>query len=156
MKTIRLLLTIAVLCFVATASTYADSAHLGTWKLDESKSKIGPESPKNHTVTYTEAKDGMMTLTVDGTGKDGKAIHWTWTGKFDGKPYKVEGNTGFDAIAYQATDDRTNTGTGTKDGKVVFTGTIKVSKDGKTRTVTTVTTGADGKTQTDKGYYTKE
>ncbi len=156
MQTKRLLILSAVLCLTATASALAGSAHLGTWKLDESKSKIGPDSPKNHTVSYTEAKDGMMTLTVDGVGKDGKTIHWTWMGKFDGKPYKVEGSSAFDSIAYTATNDRTNTGTGTKDGKEVFTGTIKVSKDGKTRKVTTVTTGADGKKHTDTGYYTKE
>lgn len=156
MKMNRLLLVCAALCLATAAPTFAASAHLGTWKLDESKSTIGPNSPKNQTVTYTEAKDGMITLTVDGVGKDGKTIHWSWTGKFDGKSYKVEGNPAFDSIAYKALNDHTNTGTGTKDGKVVFTGTIKVSKDGKSRTVMTTTTGADGKKQVDKGYYTKE
>ena len=78
----------AAFWFAATAVTFADNPHLGTWKLDESKSTFAPGATKNHTVTYTEANDGMITLTVDGTDKDGKPIHWTWTGKFDGKPYR--------------------------------------------------------------------
>lgn len=156
MKINRLTLLIAALCFTATAATFAASAQLGTWKLDESKSKMGPDSPKNQTVTYTEAKDGMMTLTVDGVDKDGKPIHWTWTGKFDGKQNKVEGNDNFDSIAYKAMNDHANSAIGMKDGKTVFTGTIKVAKDGNSRMVTTTMTGPDGKKHTDKAYYTKE
>ena len=156
MKLHRLLTIFAALSVVTTTTIFAANAHLGTWKLDESKSKLGPDSPKNQTVTYTEAEDGMIKLTVDGVDKDGKPIHWTWTGKFDGTPSKVEGTTAFDAIAYEALNDHTNRGTGTKDGKVVFDGTIKVADDGKSRMVTTTTTGPDGTKHTDKAYYTKE
>jgi hypothetical protein len=147
--------TLALL-LIATAPTFAASAHVGTWKLDESKSKFAPGGPKNHTVTYAETKDDMTMLTVDGTDKDGKRIHWTWTGKFDGKQYKVEGNAVVDTIGYKALNDHTNSATGMKDGKVVFTGTIKVAKDGKSRVVTTNMTGADGKKHTDKAYYDKQ
>ena len=156
MKTNRLVVILAALSFTATAATFAASAHTGTWKLDESKSKMGADSPKNQTVTYTEESDGMMMLTVDGVDKDGKAIHWTWKGKFDGKQEKVEGNDKIDTIAYKATNDHTNAAIGMKDGKVAFTGRIKVSEDGKSRMVTTTTKGADGKKHTDKAYYTKE
>jgi hypothetical protein len=156
MKLNRFLLITAALCFTATAATFAASAHLGTWKLDESKSTMPADSPKNKTVTYTEANDGMVTLTVDGVDKDGKPIHWTWKGKFDGKQYKVEGSPAFDSVAYKAKNDHTNSATGMKEGKVVFTGTIKVAKDGKSRMVTTTMTGADGKKHTSKAYYTKE
>ena len=156
MKPSRLFTILAALSFTATATIFAASAHLGTWKLDEGKSKIGPDGPKNQTVTYTEAKDGMFKLTVDGVDKEGKPIHWTWTGKFDGKQNKVEGSDKIDSIAYMAKNDHTNSATGMKDGKVVFTGTIKVAKDGKSRVVTTTISGPDGKKQTDKAYYTKE
>jgi hypothetical protein len=140
----------------ATTATFAASAHLGTWKLNESKSKFASGMAKNHTVTYTEAKGDMMNLTVDGTDKDGKPVHWTWTGKFDGKQYKVEGSATIDTVAYKALNDHTNSATGMKDGKVVFTGTIKVGKDGKSRMVTTTLTDANGKKHTDKAYYDKE
>ena len=156
MKLNRFLLVSAALWIAATVVTLAASPHLGTWKLDESKSTIGPESPKNRTVTYSEAADGMITLTVDGVDKDGKPLHWTWTGKFDGEQHKVEGNAAFDSVAYKAENDHTNAATGMKDGKVVFTGTIKVAPDGKSRWVTTHMTGPDGKKHTEKAYYTKE
>ena len=80
MKINRFLLVSAALWFAATAVTFAENPQLGTWKLDESKSTFAPGATKNNTVTYTEANDGMITLTVDGADKDGKPIHWTWTG----------------------------------------------------------------------------
>ena len=53
-------------------TAFAASPHMGTWKLNEAKSKFSPGATKNHTVTYTEAKDGMIKLTVEGMDKDGK------------------------------------------------------------------------------------
>ncbi len=111
---------------------------------------------KNNTVTYTEAKNGMMKLSVEGVDKDGKATHWTWEGKFDGKQYKVKGNTNMDTIAYEMVNDRTNKFAGMKDGKVAVTGTIAVAKDGKSRVVTANDTDANGKKVTDKAYYDKQ
>ena len=156
MRTNRFMLVSAALWFTATAATFAASAHLGTWKLNESKSTFAPGATKNHTVTYTEAEGDMMKLTVDGTDKDGKPVHWVWTGKFDGKQYKVEGNPVIDTVGYKALNDHTNSATGMKDGKVVFTGTIKVAKDGKSRMVTTTMADANGKKHTDKAYYDKQ
>jgi hypothetical protein len=43
-----------------------------------------------------------------------------------------------------------------KDGKVAFTGTIKVAADGKSRWVNTTSTSADGKKENDKACYTKK
>src|SRR5690242_19542852 len=128
MRKNHLVLVFAALWLTTAAATFAASPHLGTWKLNESKSEFALGATKNHTVTYEQAGD-MMKLTVDGTDKDGKAVHWTWTGNFDGKPYKVEGNSSFDMVAYKAMNDHTNKATGMKDGKVVFTGSIKVAKD---------------------------
>jgi hypothetical protein len=149
-------LVAALLWFAATAVIFAANPHLGTWKLNESKSQFAPNSTKNHTVTYAEVEGGMIMLTVDGTDKDGKPIHWTWTGKFDGKPYKVEGSSVVDSIATEPVNKRTNSTTGTKEGKVVFTGTIKVAKDGKSRVVKTTLSDANGSKHTDKAYYDKE
>jgi hypothetical protein len=149
------MLVIAALWFTA-ALAFAANPHIGSWKLNESKSKFAPSSTKNHTVTYTEAEGGMINVTVDGTDKDGKAVHWTVQCKFDGKPYKVEGNPLIDTMTYKKVNDHTNNITGMKNGKTAMTGTITVSKDGKSRVVNTTTTGADGKKTTDKAYYDKE
>ena len=156
MKINRSMLVAAALWFTAAAATFAASAQMGTWKLNEAKSKFAPGATKNTTVTYTAAKGDMIDLTVDGVDKDGKAVHWTWMGKFDGKAYKVKGSAAIDMIANKMVNDHTNDLTGMKNGKVVMIGTITVSKDGKARTVTTTTADASGKKETDKAYYDKQ
>ena len=155
MKIYRILLLAAALSLAAAVTSFAANAHLGTWRLDEAKSKFSRGATKNHTVTYTEAKGDMIKLTVDGTDKDGKQVHWTWMGKFDGQAYKIEGSAIADMASYKPMNDHTNELTLMKDGKVVVTGMIKVSKDGKSRAVTTTMTDANGKKHTDKAYYTK-
>ncbi len=156
MKTTRSLLIALALSLTAATATFGASAHLGTWKLDEAKSKFADGGTKNNTVTYTEAKGDAFMLTVEGVDKDGKAVKWTWKGKFDGKPHKVKGSAMTDEIAYTMKDDHTNEMTVMKDGKVVMTGTITVAKDGKSRVVKTTRTDAEGKKHTEKTYYTKE
>ena len=82
----------------------------------------------------------MVKVTVDGVDKDGKAEHNEWTGKFDGKDYKVTGGRRPDTRAYTRVDANTLNMIIKKDGKVIATGKIDVSADGKTRTVNTVGT----------------
>src|SRR4030095_3666378 len=104
MKITRTMLVAATVWLTTAAGVLAANPHLGTWKLNESKSRLSGGT-KNNTVTYTEAKDGMIKLSVEGVDKEGKAIHWTWEGKFDGKQYKVKGNNDMDTIAYQMVSD---------------------------------------------------
>lgn len=54
MKTRTILLTLA-LCFVGVAVCFASDVQMGTWKLNEAKSTLGPGAPKNHTVVYEAA-----------------------------------------------------------------------------------------------------
>ena len=63
--------------------------HMGTWKLNEAKSKFPAGMGKNTTVVYAEKKD-KITVTVNGVDKDAKPTHSVWVGKFDGKAYAVE------------------------------------------------------------------
>ena len=128
---------------------------MGTWKLNEAKSKLVPGMGKNHTVVYTEQKD-QIKVTVDGVDKDGKATHAVWVGKFDGKEYPTKGNGGWTSSAYKVVNDRTNEITTMKDGKVVWTGKITVTADGKSRTVTMSGTDANGKKFKGKAVYDKE
>ena len=67
MRTNRFMLVSAAMWLTAAAAIFAGSAHLGTWKLNESKSQFASGATKNHTVTYTEAEGDMMKLTVDGS-----------------------------------------------------------------------------------------
>ncbi len=139
MKARTILSTLAGL-FVGIAVAFAADPYMGTWKLNEAKSKFNPGATKNHTVVYSAAPGGMVKVTVDGVNKDGKAEHNEWTGKFDGKDYKVTGSAAYDTRAYTKVDANTLNMIIKKDGKVVGTGKIDVSADGKSRTVNTVGT----------------
>jgi uncharacterized protein YpmB len=153
MKT-RILVVITALSFAATVACFAANPQMGTWKLNEGKSKLQPGMGKNTTVTYSEQGDKIK-VTVDGVDKDGKPRHAVWVGKFDGKAYKSKGNMPWDSAAYKVVNDRTNDITTMKDGKTLWTGQITVSKDGKSRTVTVNGTDANGKKYTSKAVYDK-
>lgn len=153
MKTKSMVLTLA-LCVLAAAVGYA-SPQMGTWKLNEAKSKLATGAPKNHTVVYAAAGDSVK-ITVDGTDAGGKAAHSEWTGKFDGKDYPVTGDPTSDMRSYKQVDERTLELTNKKDGKVTVTGKIAVSADGKTRTVTTNWTNAKGEKVESVGVYDKQ
>lgn len=143
------------LSLFATVAAHADSPHMGTWKLNETKSKLAAGTGKSSTVVYA-AKGDEITVTVDGTDKDGKATHGVWTGKFDGKSYPVTGNLSWDSASYKVIDDRTNEITAMKDGKPAWSGKITVSADGKSRTVTQNGTDASGKAFTGEAVYDKQ
>lgn len=143
------------LSFLATtAGLAAENPHMGTWKLNEAKSTFAPGMGRNTTVVYAEQGDKIK-VTVDGTDKEGKPTHSVWIGKFDGKPYPVEGNLPYNSVAYRVVNDRTNEITATKDGKMVWNGTIEVSPDGKSRTVTVNGTDENGKKFEAKILYDK-
>lgn len=131
----------------------ADDAVMGTWKLNEAKSKIAPGAPKNHTVTYASAGD-QIKVTVDGTDGEGKTIHSEWTGKFDGKDYPVTGDATADMRSYKK-EGKDLELTNKKAGKVTVTGKIVVSADGKSRTVTLNLTDAKGAKVTSSAVYDK-
>src|SRR5262245_49810716 len=154
MKTKTTGLTLA-LCFFGAALCFADDPQMGTWKLNEAKSKFAPGVPKNHTVVYEAAGDNVK-VTVDGTDKDGKSTHNEWTGKFDGKDYPVTGDPTSDMRSYTKVGDRVLKMAVKKDGKVTVTGRIVVSADGKTRMVTASEAGAEGKSFRAKAVYDKQ
>jgi hypothetical protein len=135
-------------------ATKMANPHMGTWKLNEAKSKLAAGMGKNLTVAYAEMKDKMK-VTVDGVDKDGKATHGVWMGMADGKSYQMKGNLPWDAAAYKVVNDHTYEITTMKGGKVVAHGKSTISADGKTRTIATEGTGADGKKFKSKGVYDK-
>jgi hypothetical protein len=147
-------LTLVAVLFAATIS-FAQNPHLGTWKLNEAKSKSAPGMQKNLTVTYEAVGDNIK-ATLDGVDGQGKPTHSEWTGKFDGKDYPVTGDATSDTRSYKKIDDRTLEATGKKDGKVVLTAHIAISADGKTRNLTVHSTDAAGKKVTSSAVYDKQ
>jgi hypothetical protein len=149
------LLTFAVLFAAASACVAADDVNMGTWKLNEAKSKFSPGAPKNTTVVYEAAGDSVK-VTVDGVDADGKPSHNEWTGKFDGKDYPLTGDPAADSRSYKKIDARTMELANKKGGKTVVTGKITVSADGKSRTVAVSGTDASGKKVTSTAVYDKQ
>jgi len=151
MKTIGLCFAVSLaagaLCFASPA--------IGTWKLNEAKSQIGPGQAKNLTVVYAEAPGDMVKITVDGVDKNGKATHSEWTGKFDGKDYPVTGDPNSDARAYTQLDANKLEFTAKKDGKDIAKGRVDVAEDGKSRIVITSGTDPDGKRFKNMAFYDK-
>jgi hypothetical protein len=149
--------TISALAFFLAASiaSFAADSNVGTWKLNESKSKIPAGASKNTSVVYTAEGDSYKAV-VDGVDGTGKPTHNEWTGKFDGKDYPVTGDPNADTRAIKKVDDRHYELTNKKDGKATTTGTIVFSADGKTRTLTTHTTDASGKKVTATSVFDKQ
>ena len=154
MKTRTTILTLLVLCVGVTMS-FAENPTLGTWKLNEAKSKLAPGTPKNHTVVYAAAGENIKG-TIDGVDGQGKPTHNEWTGKFDGKDYPVTGDPNSDTRAIKQIDDHTSELTVKKGGKVTLTGKAVVSADGKSRTVTISGSDASGKKMTSTAVYDKQ
>ena len=155
MKIKNIGLTLA-LCFFAGAACFAaDDPQIGTWKLNETKSKLTPGEGKNTTVVYEAAGDQVKVI-IDGTDKDGKPTHNEWTGKFDGKDYAVTGDPKSDMRSYKKIDDHKLAFTVKKDGKTTVTGHIVVAADGKSRMVTAHGAGQQGKESKEKAAYDKQ
>ena len=151
----RTILMSLLLFLVGASVCFADDPQIGTWKLNEAKSKIGVGSPKATTVVYAAAGDSVK-VTVDGTDSDGKPIHSEWTGKFDGKDYPVTGSSTEDTRSYTKVDANTLAFTNKKGDKVTISGRAVVSSDGKTRTVTLTGTDPKGKKFTSTAVYDKQ
>src|SRR5689334_7949146 len=144
-----------VVLFASAVVCAAQSPHMGTWKLNEAKSKFPKGATKNHTVVYEAAGD-QTKVTVDGTAADGSSVHSEWTGKFDGKPYALSGDPAGDMRSYRVVNRRTLSLRSTKDGKLTTTATIVVARNGKSRTVTASSKNAQGKWTSSRAFYDKQ
>jgi len=153
MKVKVILLALAVF-FVGAVVCSAQSPHMGTWKLNEAKSKFAGKA-RNNTVVYEAAGD-MTKVTVDGVDSSGGATHNEWTGKFDGKYYDLSGSPTADKRSYTRVNSRTLRFREQKAGKVVLTGTITVARNGKIRTVSTSGLDSKGKWVHNTAVYDKQ
>jgi hypothetical protein len=146
-------LTVAVL--LVGTMCFAQSPSMGTWKLNEAKSKLTAGFPKNITVTYEAAGDSIK-ATVDGVDPQGKPTHSVWVGKFDGKDYPVTGDPTSDTRALKQIDAHNLELTNKKAGKVTITGKIVIAADGKSRTLTASGTDSMGMKVEGMSFYDKQ
>ena len=122
------------LCVLALTASFAQTANLGTWKLNEGKSQIPAGAGKNTNVVYA-ASGADIKVTTDGVDSAGRPAHTEWTGKFDAKPYPVTGDPNVTYRAYKMKNDRLLLIANMKDNQTVSNGKIQLAKDGKTRTL---------------------
>jgi hypothetical protein len=129
----RIVLTF-LLCLLTLSVAFAQNPNMGTWRLDEAKSKVPAGAGKTTTVEYSAAGSDIKIVT-DGVNGQGQPAHAEWTGKFDGKPYPVSGDPDVTYRAYKTKGDRKLLFANMKGDKTVSNGWIEVAKDGKSRTV---------------------
>ena len=141
--------------FFGLAMCFGADPEMGTWKLNETKSKITSGTAKFTTVTFKNAS-GNIRVTGDGTDANGKSMHVEWSGKFDGKDYAVTGDPNATTRAYRKVDARTLEVTIKKNGKVTVTSRTVVSADGKTRTANVSGTTPNGKKFKNVVVYDKQ
>ena len=154
MKLRTFVFTLAM-CLIAVGVGFAQSNFMGTWKLNEAKSKLAPGATKNSTVVYEPAGDSVK-VTIDGTDSAGSPIHNEWTGKFDGSYYPVTGDPNSDSRSVEQRSAHKLGFKVRKGKKVTGSGTIILSGDGKSRTVIATTTDAQGKKVKSTAVYDKE
>jgi hypothetical protein len=142
-------------CVLEGAACFAADPQMGTWKLNETKSKITPGTLKNTQVVYSSML-GQVKIKADGIDANGKPSHTEWSGKFDGKDYAVTGDSNSDARSYTKVNERTLATSSKKNGKVTVSGQIVVSADGKSRTVTLNGTTPKGKKFKNVAVYDKQ
>jgi hypothetical protein len=154
MKT-RSIVAMFVLCLLAATVSFAQNPNIGTWKLNEAKSKIPAGVGKNTTVVYsTEGSD--IKVTTDGVDAAGQPSHAEWTGKFDGKPYPVTGDPNVTYRAVKPKGNHTLLLANMKGDKTVSNGKVELAKDGKSRTLEITYFGAGGKKTHAKYVYDKQ
>jgi len=155
MKARTILILTLALCFIGVGVCFANDLNLGTWKLNELKSKVPPGVTKNVTVVYETVGDEIK-VTTDGTDKDGQPSHTEWTGRFDGKDYPLTGDPTADSRSYKKIDALRLAINNKKNGKVTVSGHIILSADGKSRTLNLTGTDSAGKKVSSTAVYDKQ
>src|ERR1700716_274892 len=151
MKTRSMVMTL-VLCFIGLAAGFAENPNMGTWKLNEAKSKVPAGMLKNTLVVYTADGDSIKVVT-DGTDGKGNPMHTEWTGKFDGKDYSLSGDPTADSRSYKKVNDRILSLANMNDETDTTSGRIVVSADGKSRKLTVSAKDSAGKKITSTAIY---
>lgn len=130
--------------YAGLATCYASEPHLGTWKLNENKSKLNPKGARIIKTVYAPVGDKVKII-IDGVAPDGAPIHDEWLGRLDGQDYPVLGNPNSEVRSYEPLDERTLQLLVKNDGKVVTHAYVVISADGKTRTTLAVADAPGGK-----------
>jgi hypothetical protein len=141
--------TIAFVCcllFVLnqTASAQSELPGVGSWKMNVSKSKLGPIPPPRSLISTIEMVGEHAKVTGIHISTEGVRSEARYSAKLDGKDYPLTGSTHADTISLRKIDSRTIERIDKKAGKVVESSITVFSNDGKTSTTTGKATTSNG------------
>jgi hypothetical protein len=104
MKTKTIALSLGLI--LAAGALYAADPFEGTWKLNESKSKLTRGTGKNTKVVYdSRLIRDKMTVTVTASMQTESLSTCEWKGRFNGKDYEVTGDPNADMRSYTKVND---------------------------------------------------
>jgi hypothetical protein len=135
---------VAAIVVLSNAAGAQPDPHVGTWKLNLTKSKYNTGQPPKSSTVVVEAAGQGAKITATTILDDGTTRTIRYTASFDGQEAAVTGTRDYDKVSITRTGN-TIKGTRKLAGKPVQTFTTVVSADGKTRTTTTTGTDAAGK-----------
>jgi hypothetical protein len=140
---------------LATAAVAVDP-FVETWKLNLEKSKVNPPPlPKSVTLKVEPKGDGFK-WTTDLVTNHGETLHMEWSGKYDGKDYRITGDPNTDTNALRVIDSNSIVEVDKKAGKEVGNWRFDISKGGKTLTQTGKYKDAKGQEFTVTAVFDKQ
>ena len=132
-------LVLALAIAVAPATSLAQQAKIGNWKLNVTKSTYPGKPPQNVTRQYEDLGCGFVLSTHQGMDADGKPYFVQYVAKTDGKDYplSIRGSGTINSITFSRVNERAVAYMLKVDGRVTAHGTTTVSNDGNTLTIAT-------------------
>jgi hypothetical protein len=130
---------------LAMAQSTVAPGWFGTWHLDVARSTFGSAASRYVRGSWqiTHAADGQVGMIYDLVGVRGGVTHMEWTGRFDGKDYRLQGPDAVVTYAYTLVDPKTLNLVVKVDGRVSNTAHVVLSPD-DTVTATTQAGSARG------------
>jgi hypothetical protein len=134
-------IVVLVLVLIFQSAFAQTPSWLGTWRLDLSRSEFIPgPAPYVRATRRVEPFGDSIRIVEDFVRVRGGITHLEWTGKLDGRDYRVHGVDLFVTYAYRIVDPVTLEGVVKVDGAVASTSRETFSADGGM--VTIITRGA--------------
>jgi hypothetical protein len=139
---------------ITTIAAFGADNSIGTWKLNEGRSKYNPRPvvAQSHTSVREASDRGVTVRDTD----NGTATNSTYTAKYDGKKYPVT-NAPWDTVAIKQVDENRFTSKATKaGGKYYSSNQTTISKDGRTMTTTAKGKDQDGRAFNNTFVYDRQ
>lgn len=141
----------------AVAAAPVPAGWIGTWKLSVARSTYDPGPPPYRRASYTiePAGDGLK-VAYDMVHPRGGWTHLEWTGRLDGRDYRVQGLDEVVTYAYRPVGDGSFEVTVKFDGRVTAVSRVTLSADGRTMITATKGRGARGQDVMTTTVYEKQ